>query len=152
MQIWTIQKSYGSYPPLSRIKVIFFPFFFFFFFDFFFFFFFIFYICDLFSFLHLWPKVFYICDCIFFFTFVTFFTYDVEFLHLAFLVFTYVAVVTLWPFLHLRFLKRFLNSCESSRCMHSVFRLTGVSVPDGPALRPSPRTPILLLLLAAVAV
>ena len=53
-----------------------------------------FYICDLFSFLHLCPKLFYICDSVFFHICVIVFTYDVEFLHLAFLFFTYVAVVT----------------------------------------------------------
>ena len=92
--IWTIQKSCGSYPPLGRFKVKFlscFPSFFFFF-----------YICGFWDFTFVTFFRFYIYDrkyftfvTLYFFTFVTFFfTYDVEFLHLTFLFFTKVAVVT----------------------------------------------------------
>ena len=89
--MWTIQIFCGSYPPLGRIKVKFLPCFSFFFLHLWFL---GFYICDLFSFLHLWPKVFYIYDSVFFYICDISFTYDVEFLHVAFLFFTNVAVVT----------------------------------------------------------
>ena len=103
--IWTIQKCCGSYPPLSRIKVKFLPCFFFccccccccFFFCFVFFTFVVFLI------LHLWPffvftfmteSILHLWLCIFSHLWHFFFTYDLEVLHLAFLFFTNVTVVT----------------------------------------------------------
>ena len=117
--IWTIQRSCGSYPPLGRIKVKFLPCFSFFLHLWFL----GFYICDLFSFLHLWPKVFYVCDSVFFLICDIFFTYDVEFLHLAFLFFTNVAVVTFVTVFTFKVLTDVINaSLIFMSCLKTVWK------------------------------